>query len=96
MTDKQILIVKQLKNLVQERYNIETLTKKVSEIFNEDIKIEDITSGKHDCDLSDYNLLFESKNDDTYGFFDIFFLKTRKTGYNGETMYITEISFEFE
>jgi hypothetical protein len=96
MTDKQILIVKQLENLVQERYNLKTLTKKVSEIFNEDIKIEDITLGKHDCDLSDYNLLFESKNEDTSGFFDIYFLKTRKTGYNGETMYITEISFEFE
>jgi hypothetical protein len=64
----------------------------LNEIFEEEITIEDTTDGKDDNDFSDYNLLFESKNENTYGWFDIYYLKTRED----DVIYITEVSYEFE
>jgi hypothetical protein len=96
MTEKQNQIVYQLECLVTGRFTIETLNEKLSKIFNEDIKVTDITDGKNDDDTCDWNLLFSSKNEDTYGFFDIYYLKMRKPGFDGSDIYITEVSYEFE
>jgi hypothetical protein len=91
-TEKQKQIVQKLEDLVNNRFTLLTLNDMLNEIFQEEITIGDITDSKDDCDLSDYNLLFESKNEDTYGWFDIYYLKTRED----DVIYITEVSYEFE
>jgi len=94
MTDKQIEVVAKINALVNTRQSIESLNVLLSQIFNEPIKVEDITD--LDTQPFDYNLLFESTNVDTYGFFDIYYLKMINKGFDGSDMYITEISYEFE
>jgi hypothetical protein len=92
MSDKKTQIVNKLEDLVNNRFTLLTLNDKLNKIFGEEITIEDITDSKDDNDFSDYNLLFESKNEDTYGWFDIYYLKTRYD----DVIYITEVSYEFE
>ena len=92
MTDQQIQIVQKLEDLVNNRFTLLTLNDMLNQIFEEEITIEDTTDGKDDNDFSDYNLLFESKNENTYGWFDIYYLKTREE----DVIYITEVSYEFE
>jgi hypothetical protein len=96
LTDKQKKLVADLESLVHKRCDIHSLNRKLSEFAGEAISVSDITSIKDDDDLSDWNLLFEIKNEELHGYFDIFYLKLRKPGYCDETMYITEISYEFE
>jgi hypothetical protein len=91
MTEMKKKIVMQLEALVSQRFTIESLERELSLIFNEGIHVEDITDEKDGCDTSDYNFLFESKKESTYGFFDLYYLKTRD-----DMVYITEISYEFE
>ena len=92
MTDQQSQIVQKLEDLVNNRFTLLTLNDMLNEIFGEEIEIEDTTDSKDDNDFSDYNLLFESKNENTYGWFDIYYLKTRED----DVIYITEVSYEFE
>jgi hypothetical protein len=96
LTDKQKELVRNLESLVHDRHSMDSLNKKLSEIAGETINVSDITSSKDECDISDWNLLFEIKDEELYGYFDIYYLKLRKPGYRDETMYITEISYEFE
>jgi len=91
-TQKQI--ISDLNNLVGNRFNENTLNEKLSKIFNEQIKVEDVS--RNDDELTDYNFLFESKNEETHGYFDIYFLKMRKTGFDNSNIYITEIGYEFD
>ena len=92
MTEKKLQIVNKLEDLVNNRFTLLTLNDKLNKIFGEEIEIEDTTDSKDDNDFSDYNLLFESKNENTYGWFDIYYLKTRED----DVIYITEVSYEFE
>lgn len=92
MFEQQLQIVQKLEGLVNQRFTLLTLNELLNEIFEENITIEDTTDGKDDNDFSDYTLLFESKNEDTYGWFDIYYLKTRED----DVIYITEVSYEFE
>ena len=78
--------------LVGSRFTLSSLNVKLNEIFGESLTIEDTTDSKDDNDFSDYTLLFESKNEDTYGFFDIYYLKTRYEN----AIYITEVSYDFD
>jgi hypothetical protein len=96
LTDKQKKLISDLESLVHERHSVYSLNEKLSEFAGETIKVSDITSIKDECDNSDWNLLFEIKNEEVHGYFDIYYLKLRKPGYCYETMYITEISYEFE
>jgi hypothetical protein len=94
---KQIDLNLALEDLVGKRFNKETLEAKLSTIFGEPTKVEDIS---HDDDeLSDFNLLTEfgtSDEAELHGFVDIYFLPMRRTGFDGATWYITEINVEFE
>jgi hypothetical protein len=94
LTDRQIEVVNQLESLVGSRYSIETLNTKLSEIFNEKISVEDCTN--LDNEPCDYDLMFNSENEETYGYFDIYFLKMINKGFDGADMYITEIAYEFD
>ena len=91
----QIKIIKELEKLVHQRFNKETLEKKLSEIFKEEIHIE---LGCEDVDyLTDWNYMFYSTNEKYGGDFDIYVLMHKNIGQsdNGTTMYITEVSYEF-
>lgn len=93
-TEKQKQIILALENLVHSRFNQETLEKKISEIFNETIKLEEAYI---DVDtFADWNLIFESKQEEIGGIFDIYILKHKNTDFQGNTMYVTEVGYEFD
>jgi hypothetical protein len=97
LTNKQKKFISDLESLVHKRCDIDALNRKLSEFAGEPISVSDITNEKDDDDLSDWNLIFEiDEDEELYGYFDIFYLKLRKPGYCDETMYITEISYQFE
>jgi len=85
-----------LETLVGQRFNEETLNKRLSDIFLWDVKVEDI-SDKED-ELADYNFVFSFGDADnvSYGFGDIYFLKMRREGFDGSTFYVTEVNVDFE
>ena len=85
-----------LEGLVGQRFNEQTLNERLSDIFQWDIKVEDI-SDKED-ELVDYNFVFGFGNADSelYGFGDIYFLKMRNEGFDGSTFYVTEVYANLE
>jgi len=91
-TQRQNEIIDRLDFLVGRRYTIEDLNKYLSLHFYEEIEVSDVTKDKDECDLSDHNFMFSSLENDTYGYFDIYFLPTREPN----IFLITEIGFEFE
>jgi hypothetical protein len=101
MTSRQKQVVEFLEGLVYGRESIESLNKKISEHFGEKIEVENVSQGRidngdEDDELTDWNLMFNSESEETFGYFDIYFLPMRRVGFDGSTMYITEISWEFE
>lgn len=100
MTKKQKKVAKFLERLVGERFNMITLKEVLSEFFKEDIKIENVSQQRldkgMDDELTDYNLMFNSEKEKTYGYYDIYMLPMRRVGYDGSDMYITEVDYEFE
>lgn len=95
MTPKQKEVVNFLESLVGMRYNMESLTKVLSRYFNEPIKAT-FTDEENEKDLTDYNIVFDSHKEETYGYFDVYVLKMRKPGFDGSEFYVTEIGYEFE
>jgi hypothetical protein len=92
LTDKQKEVISFLEGLVHGRYNLETLNKILSEFFGEDIKAEFV-----DNDCPDWNIMFNSENEDTYGYYDIYVLKMKDVGhFSSADFYITEVAYEFE
>ena len=85
-----------LESLVGSRFNKESLEKELTEIFGVPIVVEDIS--KEDDELADYNLLgsFDIPERELYGYFDIYFLKMRRPGFDNADIYITEVAIEFE
>ena len=85
-----------LEDLVGSRFNKESLEEKLTEIFGVPIVVDDI----HDDadELVDYNFLggFDIPERELYGFFDIYFLKMRRPGFDNADIYITEVAIEFE
>jgi hypothetical protein len=101
MTPRKKEVVKFLESLVGQRFNTDTLDAKLSDHFNEEIHVENVSqaridSGEDDDELSDWNLMFDSKNQETYGYFDIYFLQMRRPGFDGATIYVTEVGYEFD
>jgi hypothetical protein len=103
-TPRQLEVIDFLDKLVQNRFNMETLNKKLSDFFGEPIELENNTqarldSGDFTCDEdlpADYNLMFNLEREDQYGYFDIYMLPMRREGFEGSTMYITEVGYEFD
>lgn len=100
MTPRKKEVVEFLESLVGERFNTESLQAKLSEHFNEDIKVENVSqtridNGEED-ELTDWNLMFDSEKDETYGYYDIYVLPMRRAGFDGATFYITEVGYEFD
>lgn len=85
-----------LEDLVQSRFNKETLQQRLTEIFGTSIELDDIS--REDDELADFNFLghFDIPEKDLYGYFDIYFLKMRRPGFDNADIYITEVAIEFE
>lgn len=96
MTKKQKKVANFLERLVGERVTMEELNKGLSEIFKENIQVENVSqmgidNGDND-QLPDFDLMFNSTKKKTYGYYDIYMLPTREEG----VMYITEVAYEFD
>lgn len=93
---KQNMIKNELESIVFKRFSKESLEKKLTEIFNEPIKIELICE---DVDyLTDWNYAFSSKQDVIGGDFDIYVLmhKNNKAHeFDNSTFLVTEVNWEF-
>ena len=96
MDKLQKQIATYLEELVGQRFNEETLNHRLTDIFQWNVKVEDI-SNKED-ELSDYNFVFGFGDTDSelYGYGDIYFLKMRNKGFDGSTFYVTEVSIDFD
>jgi len=86
----------QLESFVGNRFTKESLEKTLSIIFDVDIVLDDISH--EEDELGDYNFLghFDIPEKELYGFFDIYFLKMRRPGFDDADIYVTEVAIEFE
>jgi hypothetical protein len=93
-TEQHRQIARELEALVHHRFNIDTLNKKVSEILGEEVQLE---LGRLDVqDEPDWCYQWNSEQEETYGYYDIYVLMQRNEDWNGNTMYVTEVGYEFE
>jgi hypothetical protein len=83
-----------LESLVNFRFNEQSLNKHLSDFFEVEIKVEDIS--RDDDDLVDYNYIFNVDTKCLFVDVDIYFLKQRKAGFDDATFYITEVAYNFE
>lgn len=91
-TPRQLEVIDFLEQLVHNRFSMESLNKKLSDFFGEPIEVQEASSE----DVADFNLMFNLEREDQYGYFDIYMLPMRREGFDGSTMYITEVAYEFE
>lgn len=92
-----------LEDLVHNRFSLESLNEKLSTFFGVKIEVYNasqgrIDSGEEDDELSDWNLMFtfESEDEDANPVDgDIYMLPMRREGFDGATMLITEVGYEF-
>lgn len=99
-TERQQECIAFLENLVYRRFSEERLNEALTMFFGESIKVENVTlsrieNGDED-ELTDYNLMFDLEREEQYGYFDIYMLPLRREGFDGSTMMITEVGYEFE
>ena len=94
LTKKKVIAI--LENLVSNRFTVKTLEEYLTREFAVPIKLEEIS--RKDDELGDYNLLglLDIENKAIYCYFDIYYLKMRRKGFDGADIYITEVSYEFE
>jgi hypothetical protein len=95
---KPTKVIQVLEGLVYNRFSMESLNEHLQKEFKLDapMVIEDVTEGKDECDTSDYNLMCCL---DAHGIFcdiDIYFLRLRKPDYDNNTIYVTEVGWEFQ
>jgi hypothetical protein len=82
-----------LESLVHQRFNKESLEEKLSQIFNEKITIE---LGCEDVEeFPDWNYMFTSEQPIIGGDFDVYVLMQKNKDMLGNTMYVTEVGYEF-
>jgi hypothetical protein len=85
-------VVNVLNNLVGKRFTMDELKNHLTLKFLSHIEMEDSSDQKDDCDLSDYDIIFNISNGDMFCDGDIYYLKTR----DPEKIYITEVYWDFE
>lgn len=93
---RQVDIINKLEKLVHKRFSVKSLEKKLSEIFGgEEIHIELGYLDVEDETAPDWNYMFTSEQDVIGGDFDIYVLMQRNKDNNCNTMYVTEVGYEF-
>ena len=90
-----------LESLVHSRFSLESLNKKLSDFFGEKVEVYNasqgrIDNGEDDDELADWNLMFAIEHEELFVDADIYFLPMRREGFDGTTMYITEVGHEFQ
>lgn len=103
-TERQTEVIDFLENLVHRRFSEKRLNEVLTMFFQEPIVVENNTQVRIDnldfgCeeDLpADFNLMFATTKEEQYGDFDIYMLPMRRAGFDDSTMYITEVSYEFD
>jgi len=95
---KPTKVIQVLEGLVHDRFSMESLAVHLQNEFDleKHLEIEDVTDNKDECDTNDYNLMCCL---DAHGIFcdiDIYFLRLRKPDYNNNTIYVTEVGWEFQ
>lgn len=95
---KSTKVIQILEGLVYDRFSMESLAERLQKEFKLDapMVIEDVTDNKDECDTSDYNLMCCLDAHDIFCDIDIYFLKLRKPDYQGNTIYVTEVGWEFQ
>lgn len=98
-TKKEVIIF--LEGLVHNRFSIDSLTKELSTFFGEEIEVYNasqgrIDNGEDDDGLVDWNLMFTFESENLLVDGDIYFLLMRREGFDGATMYVTEVGYEFQ
>lgn len=95
---KPTKVIQILEGLVGCRFSMETLNTHLQNEFNleKHLEIEDVTDNKDECDTSDYNLMCCLDAHEIFCDIDIYFLKLRKPDYNNNTIYVTEVGYEFQ
>lgn len=92
-TPRQLEVIDFLEQLVHSRFSTESLNKSLSDFFEQPIEVQEANL---EYVLSDFNLMFSIETEEDYGYFDIYMLPMRREGFDGSTMYITEVAYEFE
>ena len=95
---KATKVIQILEGLVHYRFSMESLAEHLQKEFklDEPMVINDVTDDKDECDTSDYNLMCTLDAHDIFCDIDIYFLKLRKTDYDDNTIYVTEVGYEFQ
>lgn len=95
---KPTKVIQILEGLVGSRFSMETLNTHLQNEFDleKHLEIEDVTDNKDECDTSDYNLMCCLDAHEIFCDIDIYFLKLRKPDYNNNTIYVTEVGYEFQ
>ena len=95
---KPTKVIQILEGLVGTRFSMETLNTHLQNEFDleKHLEIEDVTDNKDECDTSDYNLMCCLDAHEIFCDIDIYFLKLRKPDYNNNTIYVTEVGYEFQ
>ena len=93
MTTARNYIVSELELLIGKRFNEESLNNELSKIFCESIKV--LLDTDDDNENSDYHYTFSSDDEEFGGEFDLYFLKHKNIDELNNTLYITDIDFNF-
>ena len=96
LTQKQKEIADFLESLVNQRFNMKTLTENLSKAFDEKIEAEIVNEDDETNTITDWNIMFNSEKEDTFGYFDIYMLKMRNDNLDGSNFYVTEVGYEFQ
>jgi hypothetical protein len=94
---KPTKVIQILEGLVHYRFSLESLAEHLQKEFKLDapMVIEDVTDNKDECDTSDYNLMCCLDAHDIFCDIDIYFLMLRKPDFENNTIYVTEVGYEF-
>lgn len=96
----KVEVMQFLEKLVGLRFCTETLNYVLSEFFRDKVEVYNaslgrIENGEDDDELTDFNLMANVSNEVASVDFDIYYLPMRREGFDGATMYITEVGYEF-
>lgn len=93
MMEVQERVAMQLEKLVHDRFNRDTLDAALSHIFQQPIRAELV--GDDNIDAIDWELYFEVDSAYVKGGFCVYFLPMKNRDCHGNTIYITEVGYEF-
>jgi hypothetical protein len=95
LTQKQKQTLVKLENIVGYRFNEMTLKQKLSEIFGEQVSMLEVDEDGLVCDY-EYTVGVSNEESEMYGYGSIYYLKMRESNDEDNTLYVTEVGYNFE